>query len=186
MKSTEQKEERLKRVDMHNYFMGKIDEAMNNKRFIEATWLIYSCFENRYFRTIEKIKNQCKYSGGKCKKSSNELALRTKINCIKRLAGDDSCTCFSDNFPIRLLEDTKHWVDDRNTLMHNLLQLEYYENMDAEFEAIAIRGKLLMQQTYDCCTKFRQDFFAEGYTFIFPIAAMESCPCKPHKQSTNK
>lgn len=55
MKSTEQKGERLKRVDMHNFFMEKIDDAMKNKRFIEASWLIYSCFENRYFRTVEKI-----------------------------------------------------------------------------------------------------------------------------------
>lgn len=55
MKSTEQKGERLKRVDMHNFFMEKIDDAMKNKRFIEASWLIYSCFEKRYFRTVEKI-----------------------------------------------------------------------------------------------------------------------------------
>lgn len=181
MKSTEQKGERLKRVDMHNFFMEKIDDAMKNKRFIEASWLIYSCFENRYFRTVEKIKDQCKYSGGKCKKASNDLALRTKINCIKRLAEDSSCTCFSDNFPIQLLEDTKRWVKDRNTLMHNLLRLEYYENMDVEFEASAIKGRALLQQTYDCCTKFRKAFYTEGYAFIFPTAAMEPCPCKPSK-----
>lgn len=46
--------------------MEKIDDAMKKKRFIEASWLIYSCFEDRYFRTVEKIKGQRKYSGGKC------------------------------------------------------------------------------------------------------------------------
>lgn len=183
MKSTEKKEDRIKRVDMHSFFMAKIDAAMKNGRFIEATWLIYSCFENRYFRTVEKIKGQCKYSNGRCKKASNELALKTKINCIERLANDSSCTCFANNFPLQLLADTKRWVKDRNTLMHNLLRLEYYETMDAEFEASAIKGKALLQQTYDCCTKFREDFYTEGYVFVFPVAAMEPCPCKPQKQS---
>lgn len=73
MKSTEKYEDREKRVDMHNFFISKIDDAMKNKRYIEASWLIYSCFENRYFRTVEKIKEQCKYSGGKCKKHLTSL-----------------------------------------------------------------------------------------------------------------
>ncbi len=72
VKSTEKKEERLKRVDMHDFFLKKIHDAIDNERYIEASWLIYSCFENRYFRTVEKIKAQCKYSKGKCKKTSNE------------------------------------------------------------------------------------------------------------------
>ena len=181
MKSTEKYEDREKRVDMHNFFISKIDDAMKNKRYIEASWLIYSCFENRYFRTVEKIKEQCKYSGGKCKKASNELALRTKITCIQRIAKDSSCTCFSKNFPDELLEQTKKWVKDRNKLMHNLLQLEYYENMDSEFEKSATTGKALLEQTYACCTKFREDFYTEGYTFEFPVSAMDGCSCKPRK-----
>ena len=137
---------------MHNFFITKINDAMKEGRFIEASWLIYSCLENRYFRTVEKIKSQCKYSNGKCKKASNDLALKTKINCVERLSGDPHCTCFYDNFPTELLEKTKRWVKNRNTLM---------------------------QQTYTCCTKFRKDFYAESYIFEFPTAAMEGCPCKP-------
>lgn len=87
-------------------------------------------------------------SGGKCKKSSNELALRTKIVCIQRLANDATCTCFVNSFPNELFEKTKKWVKDRNDLMHNLLQLEYYENMDAGFEKIASDGKSLLDQSY--------------------------------------
>lgn len=179
MKNTEKIEDRKKRVDMHNFFITKINDAMKEGRFIEASWLIYSCLENRYFRTVEKIKSQCKYSNGKCKKASNDLALKTKINCVERLSGDPHCTCFYDNFPTELLEKTKRWVKNRNTLMHNLLQLDYYEDMDTEFKTIATTGKELLEQTYTCCTKFRKDFYAESYIFEFPTAAMEGCPCKP-------
>lgn len=181
MKSTEKYDDRVKRVDMHNFFIKKIDDAMENERYIEASWLIYSCFENRYFRTVEKIKEQCKYSGKKCKNASNELALRTKINCIQRIANDSTCTCFSKNFPDELLKQTKKWVKDRNQLMHNLLQLDYYENMDSEFEKSATIGKKLLERTYACCTNFRKDFYTEGYTFEFPVSAMDGCSCKPRK-----
>ena len=40
MKSTEKKEERLKRVDMHDFFLKKIHDAIDNERYVEASWLI--------------------------------------------------------------------------------------------------------------------------------------------------
>lgn len=166
---------------MHSFFIVKINDAIKNKRYIEASWLIYSCFENRYFRTAEKIKSQCKYSGRKCKKSLNELALRTKITCIQRFVNDATRTCFANNFPNELLDETKKWIKSRNNLMHNLLQLEYYKDMDSEFERIAKSGNELLNQTYACCTKFRKDFYADEYAFVFPESAMECCSCRPKK-----
>ena len=184
MESTENLQDRINRVDMHNFFLEKIGDAMQHDRYIEATWLIYSCFENRYFRTIEKIKKFCKHSGGRCKKATNELALSTKISCIQRLSADASCTCFSNNFPVDLLDETKAWVKNRNTLMHNLLQLDYYETMDNEFKESAETGRDLLLQTYECCTNFRRDFYSENYVFVFPESAMEGCCCKPQKKKT--
>ena len=52
MKSTEKMEERLNLVDMHDFFLKKIDDAIGEERYIEASWLIYSCMENRFFRTL--------------------------------------------------------------------------------------------------------------------------------------
>lgn len=163
---------------MHDFFLNKIDDAMENERYIEASWLIYSCFENRYFRTVEKIKADCKYSGGKCKKSRNELALRTKVRCIQRLA-EENCTCFSNAFSDELFEETLVWVKKRNDMMHNLLKLEEYQDMDDQFEENAKEGYALLQQTYVACTKFRKLFYAEDYVFKFPEVAMEKCSCKP-------
>ena len=180
VKSTEKKEERLKRVDMHDFFLKKIHDAIDNERYIEASWLIYSCFENRYFRTVEKIKAQCKYSKGKCKKTSNELALRTKVRCLQRISEAD-CSCIKDAFPDELFAETLSWVKKRNLMMHNLLQLETYEDMDAQFEESAKEGLVLLNKTYDSCTKFRELFYAEGYEFVFPEEAMDRCSCKPRE-----
>ena len=53
MKSIEKMEERLERVDMHDFFLQKIEKAMKEEKYIEASWLIYACIENRFFRTLQ-------------------------------------------------------------------------------------------------------------------------------------
>lgn len=180
MKSTENIEERLKRVDMHDFFLKKIDEAINEERYIEASWLIYSCMENRFYRTIQKYKRQCKYCTGKCKKNKNELAISTKIACVKRLM-DNNVTCISESFSDDLLEKTRLWVKNRNTMMHDLLSLETYQNMDEKFKTSSIEGKKLLNELYSACTLFRRKFYEDGYEFIFPESAMDECSCKPRK-----
>ena len=183
MKSTEAMDLRLKRVDMHDYFLNKIEESIHKQDYIAASWLIYSCFENRYFRTIEKLKSQCKYcrSKSKCNKGKkNELELITKIKCIQRLHGH-SIECIRDAFRFDLFKETIDWVNERNSLMYDLLSLEYYENTDEKFKKSVIIGNKLLNETYESCTKFRELFYKEDYDFIFPEEAMEKCSCKPRK-----
>lgn len=53
MKSTEKMCTRLQRVEMHDYFIKRIEASMKDEDYIAASWLIYACLENRYFRTLE-------------------------------------------------------------------------------------------------------------------------------------
>ena len=187
MESTETMESRLKRVDMHNYFLDKINKAIEAENYIEASWLIYSCFENRFYRTMEKYKKYCKYcrSKSKCnKKDKNELALATKVKCVQRLH-DNDVTCISQAFRYDLYKEILDWIEERNNLMHELLSLEFYEYTDKKFEENALKGKNLLDETYESCTKFRKLFYNDDYHFEFPKAAMEKCSCKPQnsKQS---
>jgi hypothetical protein len=182
MKSTEKMEERLNLVDMHNFFLKKIDDAICEERYIEASWLIYSCIENRFFRTLQKYKKQCKYCSGKCKKNKNELAISTKIACVKRLL-ENNVNCISESFTPELLENTRLWVKNRNNMMHDLLSLETYQDMDERFKISSIEGKELLDQLYNACTLFREKFYTDGYEFVFPEVAMEGCICKPRNNN---
>lgn len=182
MDSTEQLAERLEHVDMHDFFLKKIDSAIEGQRYIEASWLIYSCMENRFFRTLKKYKNQCKYCTGKCRKNKNELAISTKIACVKRLA-ENNVSCISNAFPIELLEKTRLWVKARNTMMHDLLSLDTYKDMDEQFKISSIEGKKLLEELYTACTTFRSLYYSDGYVFTFPEAAMEACPCNRQVQT---
>lgn len=182
MDSTEKMTDRLERVDMHSFFLEKIRLSIEKEKYVEAVWIIYSCLEERYFRTIKKINGQCRYSGKTCGRDDNKLALSTKIDCIKRLAQDENAECFNKNFSEELFNRTKTWVHKRNSLMHNLVQAKVYEENYTEFENLAKEGSEILQETYKCCTEFRKDFYSEGYEFIFPKNAMEQCNCNPNNK----
>lgn len=182
MKSTEDKRDRDKMVDMHQFFRDKTSKAMEEKHNIEAAWLIYSGLENRFFRTLQKYKSNCKYckKGSKCKANSNQLAINTKIDCVKRLKAQN-VSCISESFSDELLENIKKWVKKRNKLMHDLIMLATYNDIDTKFETLAKEGFPLLNELYDSCTSFRAKFYTAGYEFIFPEEAMEECNCKPKK-----
>lgn len=183
MKSTEKMETRLERVTMHDFFLQRIEKAIVTQNYIEASWLVYACLENRYFRTIAKIKEKCRHSGGKCKRANNELALCTKISCLKRLY-EAGCPCILNAFDLELFDETKKWVKARNTMMHDLLQLDDYESIDEQFKESAVQGAKILDRTYACCTKFRELFYNEEYEFVFPEEAMEKCTCNRNTAKT--
>lgn len=179
MESTESMEMRVRMVDMHDFFLERIQRANEQGNYIEACWLIYSCLENRYFRTIMKFKADCKYSGGKCKKTKNELALRTKVRCVERLY-DAEVPCIAESFNKELFSKTLTWVKKRNDLMHNLLKLDTYQrDYDEAFRELTSAGCLLLAETYKACETFRSLYYSEGYQFIFPETCMEKCSCRP-------
>ena len=181
MRSIEKKEERLKHVDMHDYFLDRIKNDMKNGNYIEASWLIYSCLENRYFRTLQKYRDKCDYcrSKSKCNHTlKNELALVTKVKCVKRLY-ENNVPCIKNCFRYELFDETIKWIEKRNALMHELLSLEYYQDTDNRFEDSAKVGFDILMETYKSCTGFRKAFFDNGYVFDFPKPAMDGCKCKP-------
>ena len=178
MKSTEKMEERLERVNMHDFFLKKIDKAIEEERYIEASWLIYSCMENRFFRTLQKYKFLCsKCKNNSCSDSKNKLAISTKIKCIKNLA-KANVSCISESFDVDLLDNVQLWLNKRNVMMHELLSLETYQEMDEKFKESALKGKKLLDKLYSSCTTFRSKFYEENYNFVFPEEAIQKCQCK--------
>lgn len=53
MQSKESMQVRLDMVTMHKFLDDKIHAAMDAGYYLEASWLIYSCMENRFFRVLD-------------------------------------------------------------------------------------------------------------------------------------
>ncbi|MCD7772935.1 MAG: hypothetical protein LUH08_02635 [Ruminococcus sp.] len=180
MESTEDIEIRQEMVKKHDFFLEKIECAMKEQRYIEASWLIYSCLENRYSRTILKFNEKCSNCTEESTCKKNRLLISTKIRCIKHLA-ESKVECVSENFSMELFNKTFDWLDRRNKLMHLLLESYNYTLTDEKFQKLAEDGNHILKETYESITKFRSKFYEAGYEFDFPEEAMKKCKCKPRK-----
>lgn len=184
MENKESFEIRSEMASMHGFFRKKIEESMNDGNYFEASWLIYSCLENRFFRVLDKYKTNCKYckKGSKCRKRSNQLAISTKVSCVERLL-DAGVPCIKGSFSSDLLKDVRAWNKKRNRLVHDLLGLDKYEErFENGFKELATEGEAIVVRVYESCTVFRSLFFEDGYEFVFPEECMDGCPCSRNRK----
>lgn len=163
---------------MHDFFLSKINESIEEGLYFEATWLICSCPENRFFRVLDKYKRECKYchKRGKCRKGSNQLALSSKVSCVERLC-KENVSCISDSFPGKIFGEVRAWIKLRNRLMHNLLSSEHYEDdFDNDFKELALSGKIIVKDVFDACTQFREAFSSWIISSCFRNPVWRSVP----------
>lgn len=174
MKAKESIEERLKMAQMHDDVLERIDSAIKSKKSIEACWLCYACFESRVTRTLEKLSENC--SKKSCLRNSR-VGIVTRMECIKRLIN----LSYTDAglMDKRLLIDIQNWCKKRNVLVHNLVSLNNYNNMDEKFLNLAKQGKPLVDKLYHQVTQFREDYYCLDKMPPFPICAENKCKLQP-------
>lgn len=165
MKAQDSYEDRIKMAEMHDDVLKRIDEAIKKKRSIEACWLCYACFENRITRTLEKVSVNC--SKNKCSQNPR-VGITTRIECLKRLrkAGYPGV----EEFDVKLLNSIEKWCRERNTMVHDLINLKNYIGLDYRFLKLAEKGKPLLEELYQKTTQFRNKYYE-----------MESMPALPQE-----
>ncbi len=172
MKQTEPLETRKKMVYMHDEMRQRLDNAMNNNRYVEASWICYAIFEQRITRIMMKHLKKC--PKGKRRKDERHVGISTKIQCLKKLT-QKGYGAYSE-FDKKLLNDIDKWCKKRNTLVHDLVSLDNYKNYDKEFEALAKAGEPLVKKLYKEAEKIRRWCYKENNNFgKFPEI---KCKCK--------
>lgn len=172
MKQRESIEIRKEMVEMHETYLDRLKTAMDTKQFVEATWICYAIYEQRINRIIEKILPKCPIEAPRT--SNNSASISTRIKCLEKLISKSYGGLAK--FDLSLLEDISTWCDDRNSLVHDLVNLDEYKRFDADFEALAKRGVPLVNRIYEEGTKFRRWFVAADSLPAFPVK--HKCRCK--------
>lgn len=157
-------------VEMHDDVLRRIETAIKKKQSIEACWLCYSCFESRITRTLEKVSECCRER--RCYQN-NKVGIATRIDCIKRLK--KQCYAGTEHFDTHLLGEIKAWCKDRNMLVHALVTLNNYYDMDAKFLELAKRGKPLVDSLYTQTTAFRNAYYELSEMPLFPEMVHKKC-----------
>lgn len=170
MKAKDSIEDLTRMVKMHDNVLERLDKAIKEKRSIEACWLCYACFESRINRTIEKVSEKC---DGRYCHQNNRVGIQTKIDCLKRLLHQKYLGM--DNFDINLFGQIKAWCKKRNTLVHALITLNNYQNIDEKFLNLAKEGLPIVISLYEQTTKFRNNYYAAEEIPAFPQEANDKC-----------
>lgn len=161
---------RKEMVKMHDEYLKRLDEAINNNRYIEASWLCYAIIEQRVSRLILKNLKNCKKNK---RTKDNTASIKVRLNCIINLIKKNYNNL--GQLDIELFQKIKKWCELRNDLTHDLVSLDKYKCYDDEFKKLASDGYNLIKELYKESSKYRNLWYhADGCLEAFP----ESCKSK--------
>lgn len=152
MKAKESYELRLEMAHMHDSFLERLEKAMEEEQFVEASWLCYAIFEQRIARIISKHVSKC--PKGRRGENEKPVGIATKILCLKKLSKLQYGPY--QVFDRELLNNIDKWCKNRNSLIHGLVSLDYYRKYDEEFKKLATTGVPLVHKLYQEATKVRE------------------------------
>lgn len=170
MKPKESIETRRKMAEMHQSVLDRINSSYEEKKYIEVCWLCYACFESRVNRVLDKI---CIGCTKKARTQKRYIGIGTKLECYVRL--------IKNNYPplqkedLNLLRTVKGWCKERNTLIHGMVSLDYYNDADKQFQSLAKRGVTLVQRMYALGTDVRDYYYQAETIPPFDEKTLQAC-----------
>ena len=163
MEPKESYEERLEMARMHDEYIHKLNLAIDDKHYVEASWLCYSIFEQRINRLIAKFIQCCPLQFQKPQKTA---AISTRIDCIISLI--DQGYPPLQEYDRSLLDEISKWCENRNDNVHDLVNINKYKKYDEIFESLAKEGIILVQRLYSENGKFRDKYIHSQCFEPFP------------------
>ena len=173
MEPKESLEIRKQMAEMHSSIVERIDDAYSDNRFIEVCWLCYACFENRVNRVLTKICSGCSKPK---RKNKRVVGISTKLECYIRLIHSGYPPLQKENSD--LINTVKGWCKERNGLIHGMVSLDCYDNVDKKFKNLAKRGKELVKRMYMLGTDVREYYYATNEIPAFAGDVVQKCRLK--------
>lgn len=98
--------------------MGRLSKAMKNGFFLEAVSIEYAVMEDR----LESI---IRHSGRWTPKSDEHVSIHRKVKRVEKLAEEKNSPA-QKYFTAELLKSILQWKEDRNDLMHKLMNQQLH------------------------------------------------------------
>lgn len=126
--------------------ISRVDVALKNKFFLEASWIEYSIIEERLLSIIKKVDNRNPGNGFKVDKCLKRL---------KHLIKNEDHDLLKRHFTIEFLERIRQWKNSRNSTMHDLAKKHITEQ---RVENLALEGNALMRELNASIMRFKKDW----------------------------
>lgn len=131
--------------------LNRVEKAIDNGFYLEATWIIYAVIEDRVCSALEK-------SGG-LHQDSNGKPLRmlgSKLTALsKRMDEDPLLRKYLEKD--RIIDRVINWKNKRNPLMHSLAsEAKSWDAIEQEAKLVALEGKDLAWLLANAVSRFRK------------------------------
>ena len=138
----------LEKYNRYRSQFERLDRALGEKFYLEAIFIEYAILEDKAWSALKHaaLENREKNDG-----------IDRKIDALKELKKSDELA--EKYFSSKLLGDMKCWKNDRNKLVHNLMEAE----LDTRrLRGLALRGKRLIAEFGSKVTLFNRALNRRG------------------------
>jgi hypothetical protein len=132
--------------ELFEHLISKADLALNNKFYLETSWIVYSIIEERLISVITKIDKRTPGNGfkvDKCLKRLKYLIVKENNELLKR------------HFELELIDRIRVWKNSRNSTMHDLAKKHITES---RIEKLAKEGNQIMRELNATLMRFKKDW----------------------------
>jgi hypothetical protein len=128
---------------------ARMDEAISEEFYLEASWLAYSVLEDRLVSALDE-------TGGAVTKAGNPIRMMgPKIDLLKETLPKNlnlRKAFFGDIF-----DRLEAWKEDRNDLMHAMAdESRLIPDIDALAQSVALRGRDLARDYSSACRRLKK------------------------------
>jgi hypothetical protein len=135
----------------------RIDKAIKEKFYLEASWIEYAICEDRCDSLLEK-------TGGLLTPPPGQsfVSINLKISELKKRCKTDPFLIQVIEFP-RILEEVRQWKNRRNPLMHELVKsARDFTDISNDAKALAIDGQDIVRRFSGAAMKVRKKYKKAG------------------------
>ena len=129
----------MDKADTYKFLKGRLQRAMKAEFYLEALMIEYAIIEDR---TESILRHAEKWDTYLKKRNGRSPTLNSKVNYIQKLAAINN-DLLHKYFADDLLGEVLGWKDDRNRLIHALLDQQFKHN---ELSSLAMQGKQLVNE----------------------------------------
>ena len=127
--------------------IARLDKALKESFFLEASWIEYSLFEDRTNSLLEK-------TGGLLQ--NPRASIEAKLKELEKRSKTDHGLSHISEFP-DILDEVRTWKDSRNPLMHQMVDVpKDWEDIDSDAKVLAENGRRLLGRYSSAAMKLRK------------------------------
>lgn len=124
----------------------KVELALKNEYYLEASWIISALLEKRLKNILEKVEPQ---------KPGLFSSFDQDIKRIKHLRLTSSQSLLTNHFEIEMIDALRNWKNQRNEVMKDMLVRHITKN---RLERLANDGAAILKEWNVCAKALKLDF----------------------------